>query len=286
MRNLANVSVIKQILSESGFRFSKSLGQNFLINENVLNDILDNSGIDKNTNVIEIGPGFGTLTQRLCMNAKKVVCIEIDKTAIPVLESNLSDFNNLKIINADCMKTDLNKIIKDEFNNERTVVAANLPYYISTPILMYILENKIKVDCITIMVQKEVAERIVASAGTKAYGALSVAVDFYSKPKIITNVSPSSFIPQPKVSSSVVRLSVRSEPSVKVKDESGFFKVVRASFSQRRKTLQNALANSVEIPAGKEQIGLYIEKIGLNANVRGEKLTSQQFAELSDLIFN
>lgn len=284
MKNLANVSVIKQILSESGFKFSKSLGQNFLINENVLNNMIENSGIDKNTNVIEIGPGFGTLTQRLCMNAKKVVSIEIDKSVIPILKNNLSDFDNLKIINADCMKTDLNEIIKEEFGGEKTVIAANLPYYITTPIIMNILETGVNIDSLTVMIQKEVAERITAQPGTKAYGALSVAVGFYSIPEIIMTVPPSSFIPQPKVSSSVIKLGIRSEPSVKVRDEKMFFKVVRAAFSQRRKTLQNALANSPEIPADKEKIGGLLNSLELDIKIRGESLSPKQFAALSDML--
>lgn len=284
MKNLANVSVIKQILSESGFKFSKSLGQNFLINEHVLNNMIENSCIDKNTNVIEIGPGFGTLTQRLCMNAKKVVSIEIDKSVIPILKNNLSDFDNLKIINADCMKTDLNEIIKEEFGGGKTVIAANLPYYITTPIIMNILETGVNIHSLTVMIQKEVAERIVAQPGTKSYGALSVAVSFYSIPEIIMTVPPSSFIPQPKVSSSVIKLGIRSEPYVKVRDEKMFFKIVRAAFSQRRKTLQNALANNPEIPADKEKIGNILNSMELDIKIRGESLTSEQFAALSDML--
>ena len=285
MRNLASISVIKEILAESGFRFSKSLGQNFLTDEKVLSAIVESSGIDKNSGVIEIGPGFGTLTQRLCMAAGKVVAIEIDKTAVPILENNLSEFDNLKIINEDVLKCDLHKIIEEEFAGREVKIAANLPYYITTPIIMHILESALPVDSLTVMIQKEVAMRIAAKEGTKDYGALSVAVNFYSEPEIVVNVPPSAFIPQPKVSSTVIKLKLRNEPPVKVNDEKGFFKVVKASFGQRRKTLLNALANSPSIPLGKEAVAEVLAKCGIVEKRRGETLNLQDFADISNCIY-
>lgn len=286
MKNLASPKVIKEILAQSGFTFSKSLGQNFLIDENVLGKIISGANIDDNTNVIEIGPGFGTLTQRLCRNAKKVVAIEIDKTAIPILQNNLEEFDNVKIINDDVLKCDLKKIIEDEFGGGSVKIAANLPYYITTPIIMHILENKIDAKCLCIMIQKEVAERIAAKAGTKDYGALSVAVNYYAVPRMICSVPPSSFIPMPKVSSSVISLDIRKEPAVSVKNEKGFFKVVKAAFGQRRKTLLNALANSPAIPMGKEEILNILTSCGIDEKRRGETLTLQDFADIANRIFN
>lgn len=285
MKNLASVSVIKEILEKSGFKFSKSLGQNFLIDENVLGKIVSGAGIDSETNVIEIGPGFGTLTQRLCMAAKKVVSIEIDKSAIPILEENLSEFDNLKIINADVLKTDLKKIIEQEFDSGVVKIAANLPYYITTPIIMNILESHIDVESLTIMIQKEVADRIAAKPSTKDYGALSVAVNYYSEPEIVTTVSPSAFIPQPKVSSSVIKLKLREKPPVEVLDEKGYFKTVKASFGQRRKTLLNALSNSQLIPFGKTEVAMALERCGIDERRRGETLSLDEFASLSNALF-
>ncbi len=285
MRNLASVKVIKEILAESGFGFSKSLGQNFLIDESVLEKMVLSSGIGKETNVIEIGPGFGVLTQRLCMNAKKVVAIEIDSSAVPILENNLSDFDNFKVINADVLKTDLSKIIEDEFESGEVRIAANLPYYITTPIIMNILESRLDIKSLTIMIQKEVAERICAKAGTKDYGALSVAVNFYSSPRMITHVAPSCFIPQPKVSSSVISLDILDKPAVDVMDEKGFFKIVKAAFGQRRKTLLNALSNSPAIPKSKQEISEILQNLGIDEKRRGETLGLEEFARISDAVF-
>ena len=286
MKNLASPKVLKEILAESGFKFSKSLGQNFLIDENVLGKIISGANIDKSTNVIEIGPGFGTLTQRLCLNAKKVVAIEIDKTAIPILENNLCDFDNIKIINDDILKCDLKKIIEDEFGGGRVTIAANLPYYITTPIIMHILESRIDAKNLCIMIQKEVAERIAAKEGTKDYGALSVAVNYYAIPRMICTVPPSSFIPMPKVSSAVISLDIRKEPPVAVNSEKGFFKLVKAAFAQRRKTLLNALANSSAIPMSKEEISNVLIECGIDEKRRGETLTLQDFADISNRIFD
>ena len=285
MKNLASPKVIKEILEESGFKFSKSLGQNFLIDESVLDKMIAGSGINKNTNVIEIGPGFGTLTQRLCMNAKKVVAIEIDSTAVPILEKNLEEFDNLKIINDDVLKCDLEKIIAKEFGGENIKIVANLPYYITTPIIMHILESHIKADSLCIMIQKEVAQRITAKPGGKDYGALTVAVNYYSTPNLICNVPPSSFIPMPKVSSSVISLDIRKEAPVTVNNEKGYFKVVKAAFGQRRKTLLNALSNSPAIPLSKDEVLKILKESGIDEKRRGETLSLEDFAEISNRIF-
>ncbi|MBO5744103.1 MAG: 16S rRNA (adenine(1518)-N(6)/adenine(1519)-N(6))-dimethyltransferase RsmA [Clostridia bacterium] len=286
MKNLASPKVIKEILEESGFKFSKSLGQNFLIDESVLDKMIAGSGIDENTNVIEIGPGFGTLTQRLCMNAKKVVAIEIDSTAVPILEKNLEEFNNLKIINDDVLKCDLEKIIAEEFGGENIKIVANLPYYITTPIIMHILESRVKTDSLCIMIQKEVAQRIAAKPSTKDYGALTVAVNYYSTPRLICNVPPSSFIPMPKVSSSVISLDIRKEPPVTLKNEKGYFKVVKAAFGQRRKTLLNALSNSSAIPLSKDEVLKVLTGCGIDEKRRGETLSLEDFANISNMIFS
>lgn len=285
MKNLTSPKVIKQILEESGFRFSKSLGQNFLIDDSVLDKMIAGSGINENTNVIEIGPGFGTLTQRLCMNAKKVVAIEIDKTAIPILSDNLSEFDNLTIINDDVLKCNLTEIINREFGGGSVKIVANLPYYITTPIIMHILESRINADSLCIMIQKEVAERIAANPGTKDYGALSVAVNYYAKPRMICHVPPSSFIPMPKVSSSVISLDILTEPPVLAKNEKGYFKVVKAAFAQRRKTLLNALSNSPAIPMSKEDISGVLQKCNIDEKRRGETLSLQDFADIANMIF-
>lgn len=285
MKNLTSPKVIKQILEESGFKFSKSLGQNFLIDESVLDKMIDGSGINENTNVIEIGPGFGTLTQRLCMNAKKVVAIEIDKTAIPILEGNLSEFNNLTIINDDVLKCNLTDIINREFGGESVRIVANLPYYITTPIIMHILESRINAESLCIMIQKEVAERVAANPGSKDYGALSVAVNYYAKPRMICHVPPSSFIPMPKVSSSVISLDILSQPPVEANSEKGYFKVVKAAFGQRRKTLLNALSNSPAIPMSKNEIAKILQKCNIDEKRRGETLSLQDFADISNMIF-
>lgn len=285
MKNLVSPKVIKEILEESGFKFSKSLGQNFLIDESVLDKMIDGSGINENTNVIEIGPGFGTLTQRLCQNAKKVVAIEIDKTAVPILQNNLSEFDNLKIINDDVLKCDLNKIIDDEFGIEPVKIVANLPYYITTPIIMHVLESGIRADSLCIMIQKEVAERIAAKPSTKDYGALTVAVNYYAEPRMICHVPPSSFIPMPKVSSSVISLDKRSEAPVRVNNEKGYFKVVKAAFGQRRKTLLNALSNSPAISKSKDEISGILQNCGIDEKRRGETLSLQEFADIANMIF-
>lgn len=284
MKNLTSPAVIREILSENSFNFSKSLGQNFLINEEVLEKMIVNSEIDAASNVLEIGPGFGTLTQRLCMHAKKVVSVEIDSTVIPILKENVSEFDNIKIINKDIMKTDISKLINDEFGNEKVKVAANLPYYITTPIIMALIEPGLPVTDLTVMIQKEVAERIGAKPGNKSYGALTVAVNFYAEPEIICTVAPSSFMPQPKVSSAVIRLKMRDKPAVEVKSTEKFFNVVRASFGQRRKTLLNALANSNLLNITKDETKRILNRAGIDEKRRGETLSMREFADIADLI--
>lgn len=286
MRKLTSPEVIKQILAESGFRFSKSLGQNFLIDDRVLDEMIEASGIDKSSNVLEIGPGFGTLTQRLCMSAGKVVSVEIDDTVIPILTENTAEFDNLKIINADIMKTDIKRLIDDEFGGGEIKVIANLPYYITTPIIMGLLEKELPISALVVMIQKEVADRIAAKPSTKDYGALSVAVNFYCEPEVIVNVPPSSFIPQPKVSSSVIMLRMREKPPVEVKDKKQYFTVVKASFGQRRKTLPNALANSGTFAKDKQEIIEVLASVGIDEKRRGETLTLQDFANIADRIFD
>lgn len=278
MKKLTSPQVIKQILSDSGFRFSKSLGQNFLISDSVLEDMISGSGIDKQTNVIEIGPGFGTLTQQLCQIAKKVVSVEIDNTVIPILTDNLKEFDNLKIINADILKTDIRKLIEDEFGDGTVKVVANLPYYITTPIIMALIEQDLPIDMLVIMIQKEVADRISAKPGTKDYGSLGIAVNYYCETEVICNVPPSCFIPQPKVSSSVIALKKRATPAVEVSDKKQFFKVVKAAFGQRRKTLLNALSAGSVLGMDKQKISIALEKAGIDEKRRGETLTMEEFA--------
>ena len=284
MKNLTSPAVIREILSKNSFNFSKSLGQNFLIDEEVLEKMIVNSEIDASSNVLEIGPGFGTLTQKLCMHAKNVVSVEIDSTVIPILKENVSEFDNIKIINKDIMKTDISKLINDEFGNEKVKVAANLPYYITTPIIMALIEPGLPVTDLTVMIQIEVAERIGAKPGNKSYGALTVAVNFYAEPEIICTVAPSAFMPQPKVSSAVIRLKMRDKPAVEVKSTEKFFNVVRASFGQRRKTLLNALANSSLLNITKEETKRILSRAGIDEKRRGDTLSMREFADIADLI--
>jgi 16S rRNA (adenine1518-N6/adenine1519-N6)-dimethyltransferase len=265
-------------LAESGFRFSKSLGQNFLISDNVLEDMIYGSGINEDTNVIEIGPGFGTLTQQLCQIAKKVVSVEIDDTVIPILTDNLKEFDNLKIINADILKTDIKKLIEDEFDKGPVKVVANLPYYITTPIIMALIEQELPIEMLVIMIQKEVADRIAAKPGTKDYGALGIAVNYYCETEVICNVPASCFIPQPKVSSSVIALKKRATPAVQVDDKKQFFKVVKAAFAQRRKTLLNALSAGGILGKDKQSISEILKKAGIDEKRRGETLSMEEFA--------
>ncbi len=280
--NLSNPSELKAVIERHGFSFSKSLGQNFLIDGNVLSTIVEKSGVNKETAVLEVGPGAGVLTRELAMRSKKTVAVEIDKALVPVLNDTLSDLENVKVINEDILKVDLAELFEKEFSGIPVIVVANLPYYITTPVIMKLLEFDRRIDAVTVMVQKEVALRMAAPSGGKDYGALSVAVQFYSEPEIIAKAEPSCFMPQPKVSSTVIKMEIFKEEKYKVKDKEFFFKVVKSAFGQRRKTLVNALSNSPYLPLDKNKVTEVLLKMGLDERIRGEKLSIEQFAELSD----
>lgn len=282
---LTNPTELKNVITKYGFNFSKSLGQNFLIDENVLNTIVDNSGVSKECGALEIGPGAGVLTRALCARAKKVVSVEIDKTLIPVLNDTLSDFNNVFIINEDILKTDMNALFSEHFKDMDVHVIANLPYYITTPVIMKLLESGENIKSITVMVQKEVAQRMAAEPGGKDYGALSVAVQFYSNTKIVIKAEPSCFMPQPKVASTVIKIELTSKPKVDTINKEFYFKVVKSAFGQRRKTLLNALYNSPYINIKKEDIINSIHEAGFSENIRGEKLSIYDFAKLADSLY-
>lgn len=283
MENLASPAVIKRLLQEHGFRFSKSLGQNFLIDEDALDKIVDGAGVVETSNVLEIGPGFGALTQRLCARAKKVCAIELDESAIAVLRGVLGECGNVSLVQGDVLKLDLPKLLQEQFGGEPVQVVANLPYYITTPILMMLIESGLPLISITVMVQKEVADRMVAAPGKKDYGALSVAVQYRCSADLITTVGPESFLPPPKVSSSVVRLHMLERPPVAVADEKQFFRVVRAAFATRRKTLPNALAvGGFTMP--KSEITALLESLSIDPMRRGETLSLQEFAAISHKI--
>lgn len=277
---LTSVKVINEIKNKFGFEFKKGLGQNFLTDKSVLEDIAN--AAKPGSGVLEIGPGFGVLTKELSENFEKVVSIEIDSRLMEVLDYTLSDCDNVKIINDDVMKCNLESIIKNEFGDEKISIAANLPYYITTPIITSLIEKKLNVSCIVVMIQKEVAERLCAKPGTKDYGAISVLCGYYTEPEIITNVSAGKFIPPPKVDSAVVRMKIREAPRVRVSDESLFFKTVKAAFAQRRKTLLNCL--SAAFPYGKSEITERMLKAGIEPNRRGETLSIEEFAVLSELL--
>ncbi len=281
---LSNPSELKNIIEKHGFSFSKSLGQNFLIDQGILDKIVKGSGIDKSWGVLEIGPGAGTLTRELAENAGKVVAVEIDKSLIPLLEDTLSDFDNASVICRDVMKVDLKALIAEKFGDMPVAVVANLPYYITTPIIMNFLENEIPVKSLTVMVQKEVADRMAASPGGKDYGALSLAVQFYTDPKIICHAMPHCFMPQPKVESVVIKLSVLDKPGAETKNRKFLFDVIKSAFSQRRKTLLNALSKSPYINVDKQEVADAMEKSGLDPNIRGERLTLNDFARLADTL--
>ncbi|MBR0027188.1 MAG: 16S rRNA (adenine(1518)-N(6)/adenine(1519)-N(6))-dimethyltransferase RsmA [Clostridia bacterium] len=280
MMNLTSPKTIRQIQDKFGFTFKKGLGQNFLTSRDVLEEIADAAEISGG--VMEIGPGFGVLTQELCERAEKVVSVEIDERLLPVLEYTLADYDNVKIIHGDVMKLDLRELIKKEFGKQKISIAANLPYYITTPIITRLLEEKLPVNNIIVMVQKEVAERLSAREGTKNYGAITLLCRYYTEPEIITKVPASLFVPPPKVDSAVLRLRVLDEPRVKVKDEKVFFKTIKAAFSQRRKTLLNCLSGA--FPIAKEDIMGLLIKAGIDPKRRGETLSIEEFAKVSDML--
>lgn len=279
MENLSNISVIRDVLSRHGFSFSKGLGQNFLINPTVCPRMAEMGNAKPGWGIIEIGAGVGVLTAELARRADKVVCIEIDSRLLPVLDETLSEFDNIKIVNEDVLKVDLHKLIEQEFAGMPVAVCANLPYYITSPIIMNLLEAHLPIASLTVMVQKEAAARLCAEPGSREVGAVSIAVRYYSDPKILFQVSRGSFLPAPDVDSTVIRLDVRDRPPVEVGSEEQFFKVVRAAFSQRRKTLPNTLSAGLGIP--KSQAIEMLEKAGIPTNLRAEQLTLDQFALLS-----
>ncbi|WP_312428262.1 16S rRNA (adenine(1518)-N(6)/adenine(1519)-N(6))-dimethyltransferase RsmA [Lacrimispora sp.] len=279
---LGNPQKTIEIIKKYEFAFQKKFGQNFLIDTHVLDKIIAAAGVTKDDCVLEIGPGIGTMTQYLAENARHVVAVEIDSNLIPILNETLADYENVTVIHADILKADINQIT-EQYNGGRPIkVVANLPYYITTPIIMGLFENMVPIDNITVMVQKEVADRMQVGPGSKDYGALSLAVQYYAEPYIVANVPPNCFMPRPNVGSAVIRLTRHKEPPVKAEDPGLMFKLIRASFNQRRKTLQNGLNNSPEIPFAKEQITEAVESLGLGPSVRGEALTLEQFASLSN----
>lgn len=272
-----------EILKKYNFNFQKRFGQNFLIDTHILEKIVDEAGIDEDDCVLEIGPGIGTMTQYLCERAGRVIAVEIDKALIPILNDTLSSYNNVTIINEDILKVDITKLC-NEYNNGRPIkVVANLPYYITTPIIMGLFESGCPLESITIMVQKEVADRMKCGPGSKDYGALSLAVQFYSNPEIVANVSPESFIPKPGVGSAVIRLTRYPKPPVEVDDEKYMFKLIRAAFNMRRKTMVNSLMSG-NLGLTKEEILSAIDKLNLSPQVRGEALTLNEFAALSNIL--
>lgn len=284
MEKLSNPQKTIEVIQKHGFDFQKKFGQNFLIDSHVLNKIIDAAEITKDDFVLEIGPGIGTMTQYLAEAAREVTAVEIDRNLIPILKETLAAYDNVTVINQDVLKTDIAALAQEKNGGKPIKVVANLPYYITTPIIMGLFESHVPISSITVMVQKEVAMRMQAGPGTKDYGALSLAVQFYSEPYIAANVPPNCFIPRPNVGSAVIRLKSYEEPPVKVKDEKLLFSLIRASFNQRRKTLVNGLKNSSELNFTKEEILEALNKCGFNENVRGEALTLAQFAALADVL--
>ena len=284
MEKLSNPQVTIQTIKKYEFAFQKKFGQNFLIDDHVITKIINAAEITKDDLVLEIGPGIGTMTQYLAESARKVIAVEIDKNLIPILGETLAEYDNVTVINEDILKLDINRLVEEENAGKPIKVVANLPYYITTPIIMGLFESHVPLQSITVMVQKEVADRMQVGPGSKDYGALSLAVQYYAKPYIVANVPPNCFIPRPGVGSAVIRLTRYEEPPVTVKDESLMFKLIRASFNQRRKTLQNGIANSPELPYSKAQVEKALEKMELAADVRGESLTLAEFEKLSDNI--
>lgn len=281
MAYLGSPSATKEIINKYSFAFQKKFGQNFLIDSNILESIVSAADITKDDFVLEIGPGIGTMTQYLCEAARQVVAVEIDKMLIPILKDTLSEYDNVEVINQDVLKLDIKALAQEKNNGKPIKVVANLPYYITTPIIMGLFESKVPIESITIMVQKEVADRMQTGPGSKDYGALSLAVQYYADAKVQLNVSASCFMPRPNVDSAVIKLTAHEKPVVDV-DETLMFKVIRASFNQRRKTLVNGLKNSSELDYTKEEIVQAIKAIGKEENIRGEKLTLEEFAALSN----
>ena len=284
MATLGNPKNTIEVIQKYQFAFQKKFGQNFLIDTGILEEIIAAARITKEDFVLEIGPGIGTMTQYLCEAARQVVAVEIDSNLIPILEDTLSEYSNVTVINDDILKVDVNKIVEEKNGGKPVKVVANLPYYITTPIIMGLFENHVPLKSITIMVQKEVADRMQVGPGTKDYGALSLAVQYYAKPEIVANVPPNCFIPRPNVGSAVIRLTRYEKPPVQVNDEKRMFALIRASFNQRRKTLVNGLGNASELGVSKERVAAVLEEMQLSPTIRGEALTLEQFARLSNLL--
>lgn len=279
MNKLSDIGTIKDILKRHGFTFSKALGQNFLINPSVCPRMAELSGAGEGVGVIEVGPGIGVLTNELCMLADKVVAIELDKRLLPVLDETLAEYDNVKVINADVLELDLNKLIAEEFPGMEVVICANLPYYITSPVIMKLLEDRLPITAITVMVQKEAAQRICAPVGSRESGAVTVSVNYYAEPSLQFHVSAGSFMPAPKVDSAVIRLDIRETPPVEV-DEKMFFSVVKAAFSQRRKVISNSLSSGLKM--SKDEINGILERAGVPANARAEKLSLEDFAKIAN----
>ena len=284
MANLGNPQETIAVLQRYGFNFQKKYGQNFLIDTHVLDKIIGAAQIGPDDFVLEIGPGIGTMTQYLAEAAREVVAVEIDTKLIPILQDTLKEYDNVTVLNEDILKVDIRKIAEEKNGGKPIKVVANLPYYITTPIIMGLFESEVPLESITVMVQKEVADRMQVGPGTKDYGALSLAVQYYAEPYIVANVPPNCFIPRPAVGSAVIRLTRYQEKPVKVEDASFMFKIIRASFNQRRKTLQNGLYNSGELHIPKEKTVAALEEMGLTPTIRGEKLSLEEFARLSDIL--
>ena len=282
MSKLTDISYVKGVLAKHGFTFSKALGQNFLINPSVCPKMAEMCGCGENVGVIEIGPGAGVLTSELAKTAYKVVAVELDKRLLPVLEETLSGHDNVKVINGDAMKMDFTKLIEEEFGGGEAVICANLPYYITSPVIMRILEEKLPINSLTVMVQKEAAERICAAPGTRESGAISAAVHYYAEPKMLFKVSAGSFLPAPKVDSEVIKLEILKKPPVETADEKMFFRVVKAAFMQRRKTAANSLSAGLGMP--KAEVNILLEKSGIKPSARAEELTMQDFADIANLL--
>ena len=284
--DLGNPKNTIEVIQKYNFAFQKKFGQNFLIDTHVLDKIISAAGMTKEDTVLEVGPGIGTMTQRLSQAAGQVIAVEIDTNLIPILKDTLQDCENVTVINEDILKIDIKKLAEEKGGGRPVKVVANLPYYITTPIIMGLFESGVPIDNITVMVQKEVADRMKEGPGSKDYGALSLAVQYYAEPEIVANVPPNCFIPRPNVGSAVIRLTRHKEMPVEVKDPALMFKIIRASFNQRRKTLQNGLGNASELPYTKEQIAAAIAGMGLTPTIRGEALSLAQFAQLSDILGN
>ena len=280
MQNLSDISVIRSVLEKHGFNFSKALGQNFLINPSVCPRMAEYSLADENTGVIEIGAGIGVLTAELAKIAKKVVCIELDTRLLPILDETLADFDNIEIVNADVMKTDIKALIEEKFKGMDVVVCANLPYYITSPVITMLLESRLPIKAVTVMIQKEAADRLCTPVGSRDSGAITVCTNYYAEVKQLFNVSRGSFMPAPNVDSTVIRLDIRQYPAVKVSDEKKFFKMVKAAFAQRRKTALNSISSGMGL--SKTQVAEALRNSGLDENVRAEKLTMQELATLCE----